>query len=122
MVIDESKSEGPFPKAAATDVAGTAYRECITSVDGFTRGPKGQVKFNNDTKKRRRDNADIGEDVEMMDGDTGSGKGKNKRRSDIKLGHEFKAKVKSSALVRLYILLNDCVITEGGRRCEKGGC
>jgi ribosomal RNA-processing protein 12 len=122
MVIDESNSEGPSPKAAATDVAGTAYRESITSVDGFTRGPKGQVKFNKDTKKRRRDNADIGEDVEMMDGDADSGKGKHKRRSDIKLGHEFKAKVKSSALVRLYILLNDCMTTEGGWRCEKGGC
>jgi len=77
-------------KKAGMDVAGTAYRESLTSIDGFTRGPNGRVKFNKDTKKRRREGEDVEEDVEMADGEV---KGKNnKRRTDIKLGHEFKAK------------------------------
>jgi ribosomal RNA-processing protein 12 len=74
------------------DVAGAAYRESIISVDGFTRGPNGRVKFNKNTKKRRRDDEDI-EDVEMADGDNNFGKGrKHKRRSTEKFGQAFKAK------------------------------
>jgi len=91
MVIDsDSDSDTADAKPTATDVAGSAYRESITSVDGFTRGPNGRVKFNKDTKKRRRENNEA-EDVEM---DLESSKSKdNKRKSNIKLGHEFKAKV-----------------------------
>lgn len=77
------------------DVAGTAYRETITSADGFTRGPNGRVKFNKDTKKRRREADDAGEDVEMADGEATGGKRSDKRRADSRLGHEFKAKVSS---------------------------
>ncbi|KAF9241576.1 armadillo-type protein [Melanogaster broomeanus] len=78
-------------RKAAKDVAGSAYRESLTSVDGFARGPNGRVKFNKDTKKRRRENEDDG-DVEMADAETSAGTKKTKRRSDVKLGHEFKAK------------------------------
>ncbi|KAG6866736.1 hypothetical protein C0991_011395 [Blastosporella zonata] len=92
MVIDEeqeSQDEGAGP---STDVAGTAYRESMTSVDGFTRGPNGRVKFNKDTKKRRREELEA-EDVEMADGETGpAASKKNKRKAEPKLGHEFKAK------------------------------
>ncbi|KAI0696713.1 ribosomal RNA-processing protein 12 [Cytidiella melzeri] len=70
------------------DVEGVAYRESMTSADGFTRGPNGRVKFNKDTKKRRRE-AD--EDVEMGDAHTEPPK-KEKRRSQAKFGQEFKAK------------------------------
>jgi len=88
MMID-SDSDAADGKPTTTNVAGSAYRESITSVDGFTRGPNGSVKFNKDTKKRRRENNEA-EDVEM---DVEGGKSKNnKRKSDIKLGHEFKAK------------------------------
>lgn len=92
MIIDEPDAGTAGADAASTDVAGTAYRESMTSVDGFTRGPSGRVKFNKDTKKRRRENdeADV-EDVEMADGE-GTNK-KNKRRTEVKLGQEFKAKV-----------------------------
>lgn len=92
MIIDEPDAETAGADAASTDVAGTAYRESMTSVDGFTRGPSGRVKFNKDTKKRRRENeeADV-EDVEMADGE--STNKKNKRRTEVKLGQEFKAKV-----------------------------
>ena len=60
MVIDDKANED---EAMEEDVAGAAYKESLTSVDGFTRGPNGRVKFNKDTKKRRRENED--EDVEM---------------------------------------------------------
>lgn len=92
IIIDDSVYDAETTALQVPDVAGTAYRESITSVDGFTRGPNGRVKFNKDTKKRRRDNDEI-EDVEMADGDTGFRKGKKyKRRSVVKLGQEFKAK------------------------------
>ncbi|KAJ3546583.1 hypothetical protein NM688_g5502 [Phlebia brevispora] len=73
------------------DVAGVAYRETLTSVDGFTRGPNGRVKFNKDTKKRRRE-ADEADDIEMADADQSAGRKAEKRRSEPKLGREFKAK------------------------------
>lgn len=88
MVIDD---KGDEDEQMEEDVAGTAYRESLTSVDGFTRGPNGRVKFNKDTKKRRRENED--DDVEMADAEATSGK-KAKRKADPKFGHEFKAKVR----------------------------
>lgn len=101
MIIDgdmDSGVEERAPQNAATDVAGTAYRESITSVDGFTRGPNGQIKFNKDTKKRRRDE-DANQDVEMADVDelaSGNRSKKPKKKADPKFGHEFKAKVCTS--------------------------
>lgn len=89
MVIDESGSDDD--NVAAPDVAGTAYREALTSVDGFTRGPGGRIKFNKDTKKRRRENAVEDEDVEMAEEEPS--KPVSKKRGDVKLGHEFRAKV-----------------------------
>ncbi|KAJ6587164.1 armadillo-type protein [Mycena vulgaris] len=93
MIIDEEGEDAGQPDAAV-DVAGTAYRENITSVDGFTRGANGRVKFNKDTKKRRRDNEDLDGDVEMGDGEAGAGKFKKAKRrtTEPKFGHEFKAK------------------------------
>ncbi|EIW63581.1 NUC173-domain-containing protein [Trametes versicolor FP-101664 SS1] len=90
MVIDDGSDEEAA--AGADVVAGDAYRESLTSVDGFTRGPNGKVKFNKDTKKRRRE-ADEAEDVEMADAEAGQKAGKkSKKRTDPKFGHEFKAK------------------------------
>jgi ribosomal RNA-processing protein 12 len=94
MIIDGDMDEDTEERA--TDVAGTAYRESITSVDGFTRGPNGRIKFNKDTKKRRRDE-DANQDVEMADVDelaSGNRSKKPKKKVDPKLGHEFKAKVR----------------------------
>lgn len=89
MVIDNEDEDGDAQMEE--DVEGAAYREAITSADGFTRGPNGKIKFNKDTKKRRRDNADVDEDVEMAD--AGAPSKREKRKHDPKLGHEFKAKV-----------------------------
>ncbi|TFK23665.1 ribosomal RNA-processing protein 12 [Coprinopsis marcescibilis] len=93
MVIDEGGSDEDDSMAVAQDVAGTAYKESLTSVDGFTRGPNGKVKFHKDTKKRRRQNDD--EDVEMGDAEEPALQSKAKKprsRTDPKFGHEFKAK------------------------------
>ncbi|KAA1475204.1 NUC173-domain-containing protein [Dentipellis sp. KUC8613] len=95
MIIDDSDEdadEAAATAAAGEDVAGTAYRESMTSADGFTRGPNGRIKFHKDTKKRRRENAED-EDVEMGDAEGGGAKERpSKRRSDVKIGKEFKSK------------------------------
>jgi len=91
LLIEDSSDDQAA--GAGEDVAGTAYREQMTSADGFTRGAGGRVKFNKDTKKRRRENANADEDVEMEDATAGAGKERSgKRRSEAKLGKEFKAK------------------------------
>ncbi|EJF65237.1 ribosomal RNA-processing protein 12 [Dichomitus squalens LYAD-421 SS1] len=92
MVIDDSDEEGAAA-AGDEDVEGNAYREHLTSVDGFTRGPNGKIKFNKDTKKRRRENEEADGDIEMADGEAQKAAGKKtKRKMEPKLGHEFKAK------------------------------
>ncbi|KAJ3561831.1 hypothetical protein NP233_g9958 [Leucocoprinus birnbaumii] len=100
MVIDDESDDHENETAehgngGQEDVAGNAYRESMTSVDGFTRGQGGRVKFNKDTKKRRRADNDIDDDVEMADGENisaGRKKSKNKEKAEPRLGHEFKAK------------------------------
>ncbi|CAK5265693.1 unnamed protein product [Mycena citricolor] len=88
MIIDGEEDEQE--DHAQEDVVGTAYQENLTSVDGFTRGANGRVKFNKDTKKRRRENDEAEGDVEM---DDAQDKGKKaKHKGDPKFGHEFKAK------------------------------
>lgn len=98
MIIDDdnnSDSDNGKKNRMVEDVAGNAYRETITSVDGFTRRPNGQVKFHKDTKKRRRENDDQrGSDIEMIDAtQLDSHRKSSKRQEVVKLGQEFKAKV-----------------------------
>ena len=94
MVIDEEDTDSEqTAMAASRDVAGSAYKESLTSVDGFTRGANGKVKFNKDTKKRRRENED--EDVEMGDVEDAQKQGrpkKAKKKAESDFGKEFKAK------------------------------
>ncbi|KAJ7200710.1 armadillo-type protein [Mycena rebaudengoi] len=126
MIIDDEGDAAAEQADAATDVAGTAYRENITSVDGFTRGANGRVKFNKDTKKRRRDNEDDG-DVEMGEADGAGGKPKkNKRRMEAKFGHEFKAKkaggdVKKGGVDPYAYMSLSQAAKKGGNRKEKIG-
>ena len=111
MVIDDEDADEESG-AAADD----PYKESLTSADGFTRGPNGRVKFNKDTKKRRRENVDNDEDVEMGDVDAVNAK-KNKRRTEVKLGHEFRAKVRSCPFPYLTMLMRGA---ESRRRRQKG--
>jgi len=97
IIAADSDSDVDDERTAAADVAGNAYRETLTSVDGFTRGPTGKVKFNKDTKKRRREEETM--DVEMADAEElagGKSPKKSKKKNEPKFGHEFKAKVGSS--------------------------
>jgi len=91
MIFDASDSDADADAPTADDVlAGAAYQENITSADGFTRGRNGRVKFNKDTKKRRREhNEDQGSDVEMGNPAPQA----RKEKQAAKLGQEFKAKV-----------------------------
>ncbi|KAJ3778669.1 armadillo-type protein [Lentinula raphanica] len=121
MVIDESDDEDDAQ--AANDVSGTAYRESITSVDGYTRGPNGRIKFNKDTKKRRRDN----EDLDMMDVDENEqSQSKQKRRTSVNLGHEFKAKRAGGDVKKggvdpyAYLTLSQASKKSGGRKNRIG--
>ena len=100
IIINDSDSDDEINAQEATDVAGTAYHETITSMDGFTRGPNGRIKFNKDTKKRRLEEASM-EDVEMADVDELTPKSKKiKNKSEVKFGNEFRAKV---SLISLYL-------------------
>ena len=96
-MLIESASEHEAEPDEDARLAGAAYRETLTSVDGFTRNQRGRVKFNKDTKKRRREAEDGpgDDDVEMMDVETITEKEKRKakHRKPVKIGQEFKAKV-----------------------------
>lgn len=87
------------------DVAGTAYIESMVSTDGFTRGPGGRVKFNKDTKKRRRAEAEFEDGMEVDEVPPGQKhqqatppSSKKLKVKEKKLGHEFKAKVSSGQI------------------------
>lgn len=104
MIID-AHDELENEDAAMTDVGGAAYRESITSVDGFSRGPNGRIKFNKNTKKRRREIDEIDDEM-VADGDGGIKSKKNERKANFaKLGHEFKAKVPRFKSFSLYYLI-----------------
>ncbi len=119
MVIDNSDSD-VSDGADEGDVAGVAYREALTSADGFTRGPGGRLKFNKDTKKRRRENAIEDADVEMDE--AGAGK-PGKKRSEVKIGHEFKAKVwsKLSNFSKKHLILSFLYQQKAGGDLKKKG-
>ena len=101
MIIDEDDGPEDEDVSPSAHIAGSAYRETVTSVDGFTRGLNGKVKFNKDTKKRRREAA-ASEDVEMADQEMTVEAKKPKRRAELKLGHEFKAKVSCTGILGFY--------------------
>lgn len=111
LVIPAEESDSDIEvsaRRAANDVAGSAYRESLTSVDGFARGSNGRIKFNKDTKKRRRENVDEDGDIEMADVETLAKSKKNKRRSEVKLGYEFKARVCSPR--KQFVLMDSMAI------------
>ncbi len=116
MVIDDdsgnvNEATGDTEEA----VAGNAYKESLTSVDGFTRGPGGRIKFNKDTKKRRREDNDIDDDIEMADSENVSARRKHKKTNEEpRLGHEFKAKVRES---RVHVYM-ECVSIVSYRKLE----
>lgn len=94
MIIGDGDEANDEVMEVEEDVVGTAYRDSIRSTDGFSRGPNGRVKFNKDTKKRRREELEgEAEDVEMGDVTASMGR-KSKKHSPEKLGKEFRSKVR----------------------------
>ncbi|KZT59521.1 NUC173-domain-containing protein [Calocera cornea HHB12733] len=91
LVINDD--EEMHDAAAGEDVAGNAYLETMTSADGFTRGRRGEVRFNKNTKKRRAAEEEDG-DIEMADADGPPKKKKpfEDRKRPAKLGQEFRSK------------------------------
>jgi ribosomal RNA-processing protein 12 len=95
MIIASDDEGGNDNDTEPQHLGGGAYIESLTSTDGFTRGPNGKVKFHKDTKKRRL------AEVEAMDVDEDAqapslpSKKKQKKVADVRLGKEFKAKVRS---------------------------
>ncbi|TFK68676.1 NUC173-domain-containing protein [Pluteus cervinus] len=86
MIVDDASSA----EEGDDQVGGDAYYENLTSTDGFTRGVNGRIKFNKNTKKRRRELED--EDEEMVPVDVPSKLSPKQRKTGQQLGHEFKAK------------------------------
>ncbi|KAF7306090.1 rRNA processing protein [Mycena chlorophos] len=128
MIIDgEEDDDGDHAMGGGDDIAGAAYRETLTSVDGFTRGPNGRVKFNKDTKKRRRDADDGDGDVEMGDGEgDGAGNKAKKVKAAPKFGHEFKAKKAGGDVKKggidpyAYMSLSQAAKRKGGKKDKIG--
>ena len=119
MIIDDGDEAGGETMEVEEDVVGTAYRDSIRSIDGFSRGPNGRVKFNKDTKKRRREELEgETEDVEMGDVAANTGR-KSKKRSPEKLGKEFRSKVRASDRARGLIAGVADRSTESRRRCQE---
>jgi len=95
MIIDDDNSDSGVSHLNSKPeyLDANLYKESLTSVDGFTRGSNGKVKFHKDTKKRRREEMSEG-DVEMADIAVEETASKSKRRNEFKVGQEFKAKVR----------------------------
>lgn len=89
---------------AMEDVEGKAYLDQMVSVDGFTRTATGAVKFHKDTKKRRALEMEHDNDVDMDDAAAAAAADKKARKPQVvKLGREFKAKVRLDAGVCLNV-------------------
>jgi len=120
MIIDDGGEANGETMEVEEDVVGTAYRDSIRTVDGFSRGPNGRVKFNKDTKKRRREELEgEAEDVEMGDVAADTGR-KSKKRSQDKLGKEFRSKVRGFNHASGTIARVTDRPAESGWRCQEG--
>ena len=90
MIIDDDNSDEGVSKSEY--IGPDLYKEGLTSVNGFTRGPNGRIKFHKDTKKRRREEMSE-DDVEIAETALEEGANKSKKHPKVKVGQEFKAKV-----------------------------
>lgn len=76
-----------------------AYLEAMRGTDGHTRDAKGKAKFNKTQGKRARgddDEGDVTEGLKELDvGGRRDGKVKKAKKEVIKIGAEFKAKVRN---------------------------
>ena len=98
MIIGESDSDEEVPErpSAEDELAGAAYKDTLVSVDGFTRNPNGTIKFHKDTKKRRKEEMEMGDmEIDEPHSKGSVGPERTKKRKDARIGQEFKAKVRA---------------------------
>ena len=119
MIIEDGDGADDETMEVEEDVVGTAYRDSIRSIDGFSRGPNGRVKFNKDTKKRRREELEgETEDIEMGDVTVNTGR-KSKKNSPEKVGKEFRSRVRPYNHAHHIITRLTYRLTESRRRCQE---
>jgi ribosomal RNA-processing protein 12 len=103
MIISDSDSDATTnkktPKHSIDEqLAGAAYKDTLVSVDGFTRNPNGTIKFHKDTKKRRKEEMEMGDmEIDALEAQPKGGVGpeRTKKRKEARIGQEFKAKVRN---------------------------
>ena len=110
MIITDSDSDtttnnktSRMPSRHSIDeqLAGAAYKDTLVSVDGFTRNPNGTIKFHKDTKKRRKEEMEMGDmEIDTPEDQSKSGVGpeRTKESKNPRIGQEFKAKVRNVPL------------------------
>jgi len=114
MIIADSDSDNDAVTNKKTSMpstdeqlVGAAYKDTLVSVDGFTRNPSGAIKFHKDTKKRRKEEMEEMGDMEIDDPQEGHhskggvGPERTKKRKEVRIGQEFKAKVRDTVLSAL---------------------
>jgi hypothetical protein len=130
MVIDGEDgdgSDGDGGLAAAAGDSTNAYLEAVQGEDGFTLDARGKAKFNKakgSLGKRGREDDDDGEVVpvgQMADLNVKQGRKQKQKKETVKLGGEFKAKVRmfvASSLVFSYLwrFLSCSALEETSRR------
>ena len=118
-IINDGDETNDETMEVEEDVVGTAYRDSILSADGFSRGSGGRIKFNKDTKKRRREELEgETEDIEMGDVTVNTGR-KSKKHSPEKVGKEFRSKVRVYDHAHHAIATLNDRSTESRRRCQE---
>ena len=93
--------EGPSTAAATDDFDGDsmgAYLEAMRGEDGHTRDAKGKARFNKTQGKRGRgdvedDETSVTAGIQQLD--VGGRRNKKVKKESVKVGAEFKAKVRS---------------------------
>ena len=85
MTVDDDNSGSDIlhVKSESEYIGAKVYRESLTSIGGFTRGPQGLNKFYKDTQMRRRE--EMSEDgVEMTDAVVEDGRSRSRERNRVK--------------------------------------
>jgi hypothetical protein len=108
----------PGKRSIDEQLGGAAYRDTLVSVDGFTRNPNGTIKFHKDTKKRRKEEMEMGDmdlDAPEEQSKSGFGPERTKKRKEARVGQEFKAKARNASVY----LITTHTFLAGWRGCKE---
>jgi ribosomal RNA-processing protein 12 len=102
-ITEDGDSDQDADAAGGESPSMGAYLEAMRGEDGHTRDSKGKARFNKTQGKRGRGDVDE-EDVAVTEGlkelDVGGGRRKKVKRETVRVGAEFKAKVRTPFLLR----------------------